>query len=128
VGKATTPDDILSKEGPLTKDERIVMEEHAMNGAMYLMKLKGVDNLTILAAMEHHIKYDGIGYPRIKGGWKPNIVSQIIAVADVYDALRSKRPYREAMPQDQIIKILTDESGTTFNPNIVECFLKLIQQ
>ena len=128
VGKATTPDDILSKEGPLTKEERIVMEEHALKGAMYLMKLKGVNNLAILAAMEHHIKYDGIGYPRIKGGWEPNIVSQIIAVADVYDALRSKRPYREAMPQDQIIKIMIDESGTTFNPYIVECFLKLIQQ
>jgi putative nucleotidyltransferase with HDIG domain len=128
VGKATTPDDILSKEGPLTKKERIVMEEHAIKGAMYLMKLKGVNNLAILAAMEHHIKYDGSGYPRIKGGWGPNIVSQIIALADVYDALRSIRPYREPMPQDQIIRILTDESGTTFNPYIVKCFLKLIQQ
>ena len=128
VGKATTPDDILSKEGPLTKKERIVMEEHAIKGAMYLMKLKGVNNLAILAAMEHHIKYDGSGYPRIKGGWEPNIVSQIISVADVYDALRSIRPYREPMSQDQIIRILTDESGTTFNPYIVKCFLKLIQQ
>jgi putative nucleotidyltransferase with HDIG domain len=128
VGKATTPDDILSKEGPLTEKERIVMEEHAIKGAMYVMKLKGVNNLVILAAMEHHIKYDGSGYPRIKGGWEPNIVSQIITVADVYDALRSMRPYRVPMSQDQIIKILTDESGKTFNPYIVECFLKLIQQ
>ena len=128
VGKATTPDDILSKEGPLTEKERIVMEEHAIKGAMYVMKLKGVNNLAVLAAMEHHIKYDGSGYPRIKGGWEPNIVSQIITVADVYDALRSMRPYRVPMPQDQIIRILTDESGTTFNPYIVECFLKLIQQ
>jgi putative nucleotidyltransferase with HDIG domain len=128
VGKATTPEDILSKEGPLTKEERIVMEEHAIKGAMYVMKLKGVNNLAILAAMEHHIKYDGSGYPRIKGRWEANIVSQIISVADVYDALRSMRPYREPMPQDQIIRILTDESGTTFNPYIVECFLKLIQQ
>jgi putative nucleotidyltransferase with HDIG domain len=128
VGKATTPEDILSKEGPLTKEERIIMEEHAIKGAMYVMKLKGVNNLAVLAAMEHHIKYDGSGYPRIKGRWEANIVSQIISVADVYDALRSMRPYREPMSQDQIIKILTDESGTTFNPYIVECFLKLIQQ
>jgi response regulator RpfG family c-di-GMP phosphodiesterase len=90
--------------------------------------LKGLDNLAILTAMEHHIKYDGSGYPRIKGGWEPNIVSQIISVADVYDALRSIRPYREPMSQDQIIRFLTDESGTTFNPYIVEGFLKLIQQ
>ncbi|MCX5849935.1 MAG: HD domain-containing protein [Deltaproteobacteria bacterium] len=128
VGKATTPDDILSKEGPLTKKERIAMEEHVIKGAIQLMKLKGVNKLAILAAMEHHIKYDGSGYPRIKGGWEPNIVSQIIAVADVYDALRSMRPYREAMSQDQIIRIMTDESGTTFNPYLIECFLKLIQQ
>jgi putative nucleotidyltransferase with HDIG domain len=128
VGKATTPDDILSKEGPLTKKERIVMEEHAVKGAIYLMKLKGVNNLAILAAMEHHIKYDGSGYPKIKGGWEPNIVSQIISVADVYDALRSIRPYREPMSQDQIIRFLTDESGKTFNPYVVKCFLKLIQQ
>jgi response regulator RpfG family c-di-GMP phosphodiesterase len=104
------------------------MEEHAIKGALYLMKLKGINNLAVLAAMEHHIKYDGNGYPRIKGGWKPNIVSQIIAIADVYDALRSTRPYREPMSQDKIIRILTDESGTAFNPYIVKCFLKLIQQ
>ena len=128
VGKTTIPDDILSKEGPLTEEERTVMEEHTIKGAMYLMKLKGVNNLAILAAMEHHIKYDGSGYPRIKEGWKPNIVSQIIAIADVYDALRSIRPYREPMSQDQIIRILTDESGTKFNPYIVKCFLKMIQQ
>jgi putative nucleotidyltransferase with HDIG domain len=128
VGKTMTPDDILSKEGPLSKEERTVMEEHTIKGAINLMNLKGVNNLAILAAMEHHIKYDGSGYPRIKGGWEPNIVSQIISVADVYDALRSIRPYREPMSQDQIIRFLTDESGTTFNPYIVEGFLKLIQQ
>jgi putative nucleotidyltransferase with HDIG domain len=128
VGKTTTPDDILLKNGPLTKEERTVMEEHTINGAMYLMKLEGVNNLTILAALEHHIKYDGSGYPKIKGGGEPNIVSQIIAVADVYDALRSKRPYREPMSHDQIIMVMTNESGTTFNPYIIKCFLKLIQQ
>jgi putative nucleotidyltransferase with HDIG domain len=128
VGKAMTPDDILSKEGPLTQKERLVMEEHVMKGAMYLMKLKGVNNMAILVAIEHHIKYDGSGYPRIKGGWEPNIASQIIALADVYDALRSRRPYRDPMSQDQIIRILTDESGTRFNPSIVKCFLKIIQQ
>jgi len=95
---------------------------------MYVMKLKGVNNLVILAAMEHHIKYDGSGYPRIKGGWEPNIVQPDHYVADVYDALRSMRPYRWPCPRIKIIRILTDESGTTFNPYIVECFLKLIQQ
>jgi len=128
IGKTTTPDEILLKKGPLTKEERTVMEEHTVKGAIYLMKLKGVDHLAILAALEHHIKYDGSGYPKIKGGWKPNIVSQIITIADVYDALRSIRPYREAMSHDQIIEVLLKESGSTFNPEIVKHFIKLIEK
>ncbi len=128
VGKITTPDEILLKKGPLTQEERIIMEEHTIQGAIYLMKLKGINNLATLAALEHHIKFDGSGYPRIKGGWQPNIVSQIITIADVYDALRSIRPYREAMSHQKIIQVLIDESGTTFNPSIVKFFLKMIEQ
>ncbi len=126
VGKTTTPDDILLKNGPLTHKERVVMEEHAIQGALYLMNIKGVHRLAVLAALEHHIKYDGSGYPKMKGSWRPNIVSQIITIADVYDALRSIRPYRDAMPHHQIIKVLTEGSGATFNPYLVKFFLELI--
>jgi len=128
VGKITTPNDILLKPGTLTSDERAVMETHPVMGAMRLMEMKGITNLAVIVAMEHHIKLDGSGYPRIKGGWKTNIVSQMITVADVFDAVRSRRPYREPLPQDQIAQILTKESGTTFNPYLVKCFLKLIEK
>ena len=127
VGKITTPDDILSKPGTLISGERAVMETHTVMGAMRLMEMKGITNLAVIVAMEHHIKFDGSGYPRIKGGWKTNIVSQMITVADVFDALRTKRPYREPMPQNEIAQILTQESGTSFNPYLVNCFLNLIE-
>jgi HD-GYP domain-containing protein (c-di-GMP phosphodiesterase class II) len=128
VGKISTPKNILSKQGPLTSDEWSLMEQHPIKGAMSLMEVKGVKNLAILAAMEHHIKYDGTGYPRIKGGWITNIVTQMITIADVFDALRTMRPYRDPMPQHKIEEIMEKESGTTFNPYLVQRFMKLISR
>ena len=127
VGKVTTPDEILSKPGPLSSDERAVMELHAIRGAFNLMEQANITNIAVLGAMEHHMKYDGTGYPRVKGGWEPHIVSQMISIADVYDALRTMRPYRtKPMPTDRIIQIFKKDSGTAFNPHLVERFLNLI--
>jgi HD-GYP domain-containing protein (c-di-GMP phosphodiesterase class II) len=128
VGKISTPKNILSKQGSLTPGEWSLMEQHTIKGAMYLMEVKGIKNLAILAAMEHHIKFDGTGYPRIQGEWKTNITSQMISIADVFDALRTMRPYRGPMPQHKIEEILKKESGTTFNPFLVRQFLKLISR
>ncbi len=128
IGKITTPEEILMKPGGLTSEERAVMENHTINGAMYLMKIKGVTNLAVLAAMEHHIKFDGTGYPRLKQNWRTNIVSQMISVADVFDALRTARPYRDPMPQEKIEQILIKEKGTTFNPYLVDRFLELVRK
>jgi putative nucleotidyltransferase with HDIG domain len=128
VGKATTPDDILSKPGALTFSERAVMETHPAMGAMRLMEMKGITNLAVIVAMEHHIKFDGSGYPRIKGRWKTNIVSQMITVGDAFDAMRTNRPYRKPLPQDRIAQILINESGSTFNSYLVKRFLNLIEK
>jgi HD-GYP domain-containing protein (c-di-GMP phosphodiesterase class II) len=127
VGKVSTPDEILSKPGPLTPDERAVMESHSIKGALNLMEQTNITNLAVLAAFEHHMKYDGTGYPRVKGGWKTHIVSQIISIADVYDALRTIRPYRpEPVPRGRIIEIFNSGSGTAFNPYLTERFLSLV--
>ncbi len=128
VGKVTTPDEILSKKGPLTPDERAVMETHSFKGALNLMEQANITNVAVLAAMEHHMKYDGTGYPRVKGKWEQSIVSQIISITDVYDALRTIRPYRpNPMPMDRIIQIFKKDSGTAFNPYLVERFLALVE-
>ena len=128
VGKIFIPDEILSKPDGLTPEERRTMETHTVKGARYLMGIEGIPKLAVLAALEHHQKFDGKGYPSIKGGWTPNIASQMISVSDVFDAMRSRRSYRESISQEKVEAVLVKESGTSFNPVIVDRFLKMIKR
>jgi response regulator RpfG family c-di-GMP phosphodiesterase len=91
------------------------------------MGIEGIPKLAIISAMEHHLKYDGSGYPSIKGGWRPNIVSQLISIADVFDAMRSKRSYQGAIPMEKIAEVLKNGKGTSFNPQLVDHFFRLIR-
>jgi len=125
VGKILVPEELLSKKGSLTGDERKIIENHALQGARQLMKIKDLPKLAILVALEHHMKCDGSGYPYVKGKWKTNIVSQMISIADVFDALRTRRPYREPMSPEEVERILRRESGVSFNPFLLERFLEM---
>ena len=127
VGKIQIPEEILQKNGALDSGEQGIMESHSINGARQLMKIKGLPRLALIVALEHHIKYDGSGYPHVKGKWQTNIVSQIVSIADVFDALRTKRPYREAMSPDEVERILRLGSGVSFNPFLLEHFLEGIK-
>ncbi len=128
IGKIFIPDEVLSKPGMLTPGERRMIETHTVKGARYLMGVEGVPKLAVLAALEHHQKFDGNGYPSIKGGWTPNITSQLISVADVFDAMRSKRSYQESHSLEKIEGVLTKGKGTSFNPILVDHFLKMIRR
>jgi HD-GYP domain-containing protein (c-di-GMP phosphodiesterase class II) len=128
IGKIFIPDEILSKKGVLTLEERKIIETHTVKGARYLMGVEGIPKLAVLAALEHHQKFDGTGYPSIKGGWTPNITSQLICIADVFDAMRSRRAYQEPIPQEKIEAVLLKGSGTTFNPMFVKRFLKMVKR
>ena len=128
VGKIFIPDEILSKQGMLTAEERRTIETHTEKGARYLMGIEGIPKLAVLSALEHHQKFDGNGYPSIKGGWTPNIVSQLISVADVFDAMRSRRSYQEPKPIDFIESVLVKGKSTSFNPVIVDHFLTMIKR
>lgn len=127
VGKLFISDDILNKPGALTPEERHIMQTHSMKGARYLMEVSGISRLAPICAMDHHIRYDGTGYPSLKG-WKTNIVSQMITISDAFDAMRSRRPYQEPKSQELVIRILREESGTAFNPVLVDNFLNLLGQ
>ncbi|MCK9391619.1 MAG: HD domain-containing protein [Syntrophales bacterium] len=127
VGKIQIPEEILQKKGALDSGEREIMESHSINGARQLMKIEGLPKLALIVALEHHLKYDGGGYPHVKGKWQTNIVSQIVSIADVFDALRTKRPYREAMPPGEVERILRLGSGVSFNPFLLEHFLEGIK-
>jgi HD-GYP domain-containing protein (c-di-GMP phosphodiesterase class II) len=128
IGKIFIPDEILSKPGMLTPEERRTIETHTEKGARYLMGIEGIPKLAVLAALEHHQKFDGNGYPSIKGGWTPNIVSQLISVADVFDAMRSRRSYQEPKPMELIESVLMKGKNTSFNPMVVDRFLKMIKR
>jgi len=127
AGKLFIPEEILNKPGKLSTEERAIIETHTTKGARYILGLENIPRIAVLGALEHHIKYDGTGYPSIKGKWNPNIVSQMIAVADVFDAMRSRRSYSPPKSTELIIKILTEEKGTAFNPFLVDSFIKLIK-
>jgi HD-GYP domain-containing protein (c-di-GMP phosphodiesterase class II) len=127
IGKLFVPEEIMNKQGKLTEDERMIIETHTTKGARYLMGTEGIPKLAVLASLEHHLKFDGSGYPSIKGGWTPNIASQMISVADVFDAMRSRRSYQEPQPMSKIESVLKGGAGKAFNSKLVENFYKLIR-
>jgi len=128
IGKIFIPDEILSKPGALTPEERKTIETHTVKGARYLMGIEGIPKLAVLAALEHHQKFDGKGYPAMKGGWTPNIISQLISIADVFDAMRSRRSYEGPRPPEKIIAVLTNGKGSSFNPLLVDRFITMVKR
>lgn len=127
IGKLFVPEDILNKQGMLSQDERMIIETHTTKGARYLMGTEGIPKLAVLAALEHHLKFDGSGYPSIKGGWTPNIASQMMSIADVFDAMRTRRSYQEPQPMSRIESVIKGGAGKAFNPKLVDNFFKLIR-
>jgi putative nucleotidyltransferase with HDIG domain len=125
VGKQRTPLDILNKPGALDAGERRKMEQHTVDGAAILLGRRGVPDVAPIVAFEHHANVDGTGYPRL-GRTRPHLASQIVHVADVFDALRTNRPYRAALDEDKVRKILLDGSGKAFDPALVDLFLERV--
>lgn len=126
IGKVMIPEEILKKPGSLDDIEMEIMRTHPVLGAKYLLLHRNLPQITIVAALEHHIKYNGEGYPQLQPGWQPHIISQMISVCDVYDALRSNRPYHAAMFGEEINKRLNMESGSSFNPMLVKNLIQLL--
>ena len=124
IGKLGIPDAILQKPGKLTPEERTVMEQHTVIGAMVLKDTTAdVLKKSRIVALTHHEKVDGTGYPlKLKGNEIP-IEGKIIALADVYDALSSKRCYKEPFCEEKVISILKEGSGTHFDEKILDVFL-----
>jgi HD-GYP domain-containing protein (c-di-GMP phosphodiesterase class II) len=124
VGKMFISKDILEKDAKLTPNEWEEMKKHPTYGALYLSKLPDMPKLAVIAAFEHHMKFNGSGYPETKRrGMKQHIISQIVAISDFFDALRTERPYRKALDVPVILGLLRESSGKDFNPMLVDNFL-----
>lgn len=134
VGKIVVPDHILNKPGRLTPDEFEVMKTHAAEGGVIVRRiLSGVTDpeYTEIAAdiaSYHHERWDGGGYPEGLAGEDIPVSARIMAVADVYDALVSERVYKAAMPPEQALAIIEEESGSHFDPQLTGLFLELMRK
>ena len=127
IGKIAIPDHILRKPGPLSPDERLVVETHTELGRSIL---SGSDEplleLGAEIAWTHHERFDGGGYPRGLAGEAIPIAGRIVAVADVFDALVTDRVYRLAVPVDEVVAMMRAESGGHFDPDVLEALLTAI--
>ena len=131
IGKVGIPDSILLKPGRLSSEEREVMELHALIGGECLEAIQarlGNNSVFMHVAKQiayyHHERWDGDGYPHGLSEEEIPLVARIVAVADVYDALTSKRPYKKPMSHLESKGIILAGSGSHFDPQIVECFLR----
>ncbi|WP_321495520.1 two-component system response regulator [uncultured Desulfobacter sp.] len=123
IGKIGTPDRILLKPGKLDAAEWEIMKQHTINGGIILEgSEKGFIKLGEIIALTHHERWDGTGYPKgLKGNAIPKI-ARIIAIADVFDALTTKRPYKEAFPIEKSFAIIKEGRGSQFDPAVVDAF------
>lgn len=123
VGKIGTPDDILNKEGPLDEREWEIMQEHTINGA-YIMSTYP-HPMAREIALFHHEHWDGNGYPYNLAGEMIPLSARIVAIADVYDALRMQRSYKASFDHLKAVEIISAQKGTHFDPSLVNVFLDI---
>ena len=126
LGKIAISDNLLLKPGPYDDDERAVMQKHTLLGEVIIGDcsspvLREVKEI----ALHHHEKWDGTGYPHGLKGEEIPIACRIVALADLYDALTHVRPYKKAWPKEEAIEEVKRLSGTHFDPNVVDAFLKI---
>lgn len=140
VGKVGIPDAILKKPGKLTNEEFDVIKKHTLYGARLFTSITSeLDRMSLEIALNHHEKWDGRGYPGCipevekdcdprlppKKGDEIPITARITAVADVYDALCSRRSYKDPMGEEEAYKIIRENSGTHFDPEVVDAFFQI---
>ncbi|SFM49718.1 response regulator [Thermodesulforhabdus norvegica] len=131
IGKVAIPDSILLKPGRLTDEEMEIMKQHTVIGASALRDVLRMHPknefiaMGIEIAMSHHERWDGMGYPAGLAGDSIPLAARIVAVSDVYDALRSRRPYKAPLPHSNAVGIILAEKGTHFDPLVIDAFVEI---
>jgi putative nucleotidyltransferase with HDIG domain len=126
IGKVNTPLEVLNKPDKLTREEFDVMKQHVVDGAHILRRTPEMPALAPVVAFEHHLRQDLSGYPENVGHRELNLCTQIVSIADVYDALRSNRVYRQGLPSDRIKAIMTQKDSPAFNGGLLRRFINLM--
>ena len=126
IGKTRIANEVLTKPGKLTPEERLVIQAHPVEGAR-ILTARGLGNsLAATVAYEHHIWFNGKGgYPRMTYPRETHFASRIVHVSDIYDAISSKRPYHDAWPRDKALELIKSLAGVELDPQIADAFLEM---
>jgi HD-GYP domain-containing protein (c-di-GMP phosphodiesterase class II) len=127
IGKIGVPDAILKKNGPLTTEERTLINRHPEYSWSILRLFPGLEQAS-LYALHHHENVDGTGYPAGLKGEDIPLVSRIVSVIDAYDAMVSNRCYRKGLPHAEAVRRLVQSSGTQFDSQVVQIFIPIAEQ
>ena len=128
IGKTRVPLDILTKPGKLEPEERALMNNHTIDGARIIIETEEHLDLAAVVAYEHHIMLDGGGYPTLRFRRDCHYASKLVHVCDVYDALRTIRPYRGAWAAEKVVSYLKEKAGTEFDPEIATAFIGMMER
>lgn len=128
MGKLYVPEEVLNKPGKLTDNEWEAIRQHPRKGAEYLLDNPGIPPLAVVVAYEHHMQYDNSGYPGVSKDWRQNMCSHMTAISDFFDAMRTKRIYRDSLETKIIADQMARMSGTSLNPVLTKNFLILIEK
>jgi len=128
LGKTRIPIEVLNKPGKLTDGERAVMQSHTIEGARIILESDRELDLAAAVAYEHHIMIDGGGYPHRRIARKCHCASALVHVCDVYDALRTHRPYRAAWETSAVLDYIEKGAGSDFDPDVARPFLELMRR
>jgi HD-GYP domain-containing protein (c-di-GMP phosphodiesterase class II) len=128
LGKIKIPREILTKPGKLTSEERAIVEAHPADGARMILEGEEPLDLAAAVAYEHHLCIDGRGYPALHYPRETHYASRLVHVCDVYDALRTRRPHRDAWTSGEALEYIRGRAGTEFDPDTVGAFLEMMQR
>jgi putative nucleotidyltransferase with HDIG domain len=126
VGKMNVPNELLNKTAALTPDDLAVLRRHPVDGACILFGLPQMPDLAPVVAFEHHLGIDCEGYPHVPRGWRVTAASQVVQIVDVFDALRSDRPYRKGLEQSAAVELMRKDAGTKFDKALLDCFIESV--
>ncbi len=127
IGKTAVSPAVLNHPGRLSREQWQEMKIHPQEGAQAIMAAGGPGHETAATiALEHHVRFDGSGYPHRRGSPRPHSFSQLVTVADIYDSVTTRRPYRRAYTPGQALGVLVDGAGTMFDPDMVDAFIHMM--
>ncbi|MCL2503439.1 MAG: HD-GYP domain-containing protein [Coriobacteriia bacterium] len=126
IGKVWVPEEILSKQGPLTSEEWQTVKQHSEDGAVLLKRLNIADKVPMIVAYEHHQRHDLLGYPEAVNDSKQHLFSRIVALCDAYDAMTTTRPFRREIRPDKALSVLMQGRGMAYDPDITRAFVEML--